>query len=321
MMGASFIGAMMDHIMEGMMIPKVQIERVVGPILSMFLEDVLTETLRQDPLMSGRLTMICPEFPFKKDGSRQSTNIDWLMYNPDRRQLVFLELKTADSSVDLEQSAIYHARQTEVRRAGGSFLIEDLKELRDASGEHGKYSYIIDKKVAPNAAAIAACRDAVILYLVPRSAERKLQGHADKLLTFSMLSDSIPGPFAEEWKTIREHLCVLDESSKQVRNHKSDRPSQIGVTPNFAERVDFRSISELCRNRGDAVVVGFSGGTPALGRSSLPALQSRLFKWDHAQGGAGVKDPANWIRGSVFLRIIGELGVSLDSSSVSGEQV
>jgi hypothetical protein len=224
-------------------------------------------------------------------------------------------LKTSDSSVDLEQSAIYHAKQAAVRRAGGSFLIEDLKELRDASGEHGKYSYIIEKKMTPKAAEIAACRDAVILYLVPRSAERKLRGHTDKLLTFSMLSDSIPGPFAEEWSTIRQRLCALDESSKQVRNHQSDGASRAGATANFAERVDFRSIIELCRNRGDAVVVGFAGGIPALGRSSLRSLQNRLFKWDRAKGGTGTKVPTNWIRGSVFLRIVGERHVSLHSPS------
>jgi hypothetical protein len=142
---------------------------------------------------------------------------------------------------------------------------------------------------------------------VPRSAERKLRGHTDKLLTFSMLSDSIPGPFAEEWKTIHLRLCALDESSKQVRNHQSDGASRAGATLNFAERVDFRSVVELCRNRGDAVVVGFSGGTAALGLSSLSSLESRLFKWDHAQGGTGTKDRANWIRGSVFLTIVGEL--------------
>ncbi len=319
-MDASFIGAMMDHIMEGMMVPKVQIERAVGPILGMFLEDVLTETLRDDARVSGRFSMICPEFPFKKEDNRQSTNVDWLMCNLDRRQLVFLELKTSDSSVDLEQSAIYHAKQAAVRRVGGSFLIEDLKELRDVSGEHGKYSYLIEKKVGPKAAAIAACRDAVILYLVPRSAEAKIRGHTDRLLTFSMLSDSIPGPFAEEWKAIRLRLCMLDESSKQVRNHRSDGASGTGSALNFAARVDFRSVVELCRNRGDAVIVGFSGGTAALGRSSLQSLERRLFKWDHAHGGTGTKDPANWIRGSVFLKIIGELMESTTAVSSAPPQ-
>jgi hypothetical protein len=308
MMGASFIGAMMDHILEGMMIPKVQIERVVGPILSMFLEDVLTETLRGDSLTSGRFAMICPEFPFKKDGSRQSTNIDWLMYNLDRRQLVFLELKTSDSSVDLEQSAIYHAKQTAVRHAGGSFLIEDLKELRDASGEHGKYSYIIEKKVTPRAAEIAGCRDAVILYLAPRSAERKLQGHADKLLTFSMLSDSIPGPFAEEWSTIHPRLCALDESSKQVRNQRSKAASAPVPMPqrqaNWQGTLNFPAMFDLCRQRGDEVVIGFTGGKEAFIGKRLFELQNRpSYKWDLAENMAR-KKWSDWLLGTEVIKML-----------------
>jgi len=78
-MGNSFAEALMTHIMEATMIPKVQVERVVGPILSMFIGDVLTATLRDDSRLSGDIKLIAPEFPLKKEGNRQSTNIDWLM--------------------------------------------------------------------------------------------------------------------------------------------------------------------------------------------------------------------------------------------------
>jgi hypothetical protein len=128
-MRASFIETLMSHIMEGAMIPKVQIERAVGPILGMFLEDVLTETFREDPDYCGSLAMICPEFPLKKTGNRQSTNIDWLMYNKERRQLLFIELKTSDTSIEDDQNAIYYANQEAILSQGGSFLIEDLEQL------------------------------------------------------------------------------------------------------------------------------------------------------------------------------------------------
>src|SRR6476659_2192899 len=110
-MSKSFAETLMDHIMEGVMIPKVQTERAVGPILSMFLAEVLTLTLRDDPVLSGPLTLICPEFPLKKPENNASTNVDWLMLNQSRNQLLFVELKTSDTSVDLEQSAIYHLKQ------------------------------------------------------------------------------------------------------------------------------------------------------------------------------------------------------------------
>ena len=104
----------MQHILEGTMIPKVQIERAVGPILSMFLADVLTETFKEDLELSGPIEMVCPEFPFKKPDNKQSTNIDWLLFNPERCQLIFLELKTADGSVGAKQSALYQGKRQAV---------------------------------------------------------------------------------------------------------------------------------------------------------------------------------------------------------------
>jgi hypothetical protein len=142
-MNASFVETLMDHIMEGRMIPKVQIERAVGPILSMFLDDVLTETLRDDPDLSGPIAMICPEFPLKKPGNRQSTNIDWLMYNTVRRQLLLVELKTSEHSVDADQSTIYQVNKG--CQSWWLILIEDLEQVKGASAEHGKYLYIVEK--------------------------------------------------------------------------------------------------------------------------------------------------------------------------------
>jgi hypothetical protein len=310
-MHASFVECLMDHIMEGRMIPKVQIERAVGPIMSMFLEDVLTETLRDDPDLSGPIAMICPEFPLKKLGNSQSTNIDWLMYNTVRRQLLLVELKTSDTSVDADQNAIYHIKQKAINSEGGSFLIEDLEQLKGASKEYGKYMYILGK-VSQYKNKISECHDAKIIYLVPKSAECKVQGHADKVLTFGMLSNSITGSFAQEWTIIRSHLCLLDESSQRVRNRqsalvKTDRAVNLADrVVNFADRSDFRSIVELCKKMGDAVVVGFSGGENALASRDITSLEKRKYKWDHAIGGTGIKNSSNWIRGSVFSRIINE---------------
>ena len=57
---------------------------------------------------------------------------------------------------------------------------------------------------------------------------------------------------------------------------------------------------------GDAIVVGFSGGEEALASRDISSLEDRKYKWDHAIGGTGIKDSRNWIRGSVFSRIIKE---------------
>jgi len=52
------------------------------------------------------------------------------------------------------------------------------------------------------------------------------------------------------------------------------------------------------------VIIGFSGGDNALANRDISSLEKRKFKWDYTVGGTGIKDPHNWIRGSVFSRII-----------------
>ena len=303
-MCALFVEALMDHIMEGVMIPKVQIERAVGPILSMFLADVLTETLRDDPALSGSIVMICPEFPLKKADNKQSTNIDWLMYNKERQQLLFVELKTSDTSFDSGQNVIYRAKQDAVRGEGGSFLMEDLEQMTNASTEAGKYRYILEKRLSLFKTEITACRDAKIIYLIPKSAQHKVRDLADKVFSFGMLSNTITGSFAEEWSVIRSHLCVLDNSSRRSRNQQLiSVPVDIRAA-NFADSFDYLSIVELCKKLGDAVVVGFTGGVAGLASQDLASLERRKYKWDNVVGGIGNKILSNWIPGSVFSEII-----------------
>jgi 5-methylcytosine-specific restriction protein A len=65
-MCASFVQTLMERIIEGAMIPKVQTERELGPILDVFLDEIVTEAFRDDSRLSGPITTICREFPFKK---------------------------------------------------------------------------------------------------------------------------------------------------------------------------------------------------------------------------------------------------------------
>ena len=306
-MEASFVAHMMAHIMEGLMIPKVQIERAVGPILGIFLEAVLTEALKDDPELSGPLRMVCAEFPLRKPHNLQSTNVDWLLYNPERSQLVFVELKTSDTSVDEEQAAVYQAKKDMVRQEGGAFLIEDLKQLRDISSERGKYDYVLENKVLPLEEEVSDCTDARVIYLVPEPARAKVEKRADKVLSFSMLPESIAGPFALEWSVIRSALCLCDSSSKKSRNQKSGLDSTNQEATNYAGREDFQSIVARCKVDGDHVVVGFDGGAQALRASELQYLESRPYKWDKATDGVGAKVGSNWISGSLFLAVLDEV--------------
>lgn len=303
-MANTFIDTLMMHIMESRLIPKVQVERAVGPILSLFMADVLTATFVQDPYLSCKIEMICPEFPFKKPDNNQSTNIDWLMVNQDRKQLLFVELKTSDTSVNTHQTAIYRATQTAIRNKGGNILIQDLETIRDASSEYGKYQYILENKVRPHRHIIDNCRDARIIYLVPQSTTSKISPHADFVLTFSRLSPTHAGPYLKEWHIIHGYLGSLDSSSRQSRNRPFSNQLEGPATINFADRCSFDEIMTLCEEYGNQILVGFIGGGKQLTARDLVFLRTRQFKWDKAIGGSGKKDNRNWIRGQTFYRLM-----------------
>lgn len=309
-MQKKFIESLMDHIMEATMIPKAQVERAVGPILSMFLAQVLTETLANDPNLSGSIAMVCPEFPLKKAHNRQSTNIDWLMLNKNRRMLLFVELKTSDTSVNPGQNAIYHECIRQVKAQGGGFLVQDVETLRDASTESGKYQYLLEERIAPYRDQITVCRTAGLVYLVPKSAQHRVQEHADCVLTFSELSATIPGDYAHAWTVIHDRLSQLDQISRPSRNrqYQQAQSAQAAHTQtgriNYKDKLSLHDMINLCNARGDAIVVGFSGGQTALENSSMAYLEQREFKWDEVKGGSGVKNARNWIPGKTFVRVM-----------------
>ena len=309
-MDMTFVDALMHSIIEFTMIPKVQVERVVGPILSIFIEDVLTATFQYDSDFSGVIKMISPEFPLKKEINNKSTNLDWLMYNIDRDQLLLVELKTSDSSINLDQLEIYKSVQETVQKIGGSFLLEDLEIIRGSSGESGKYQYMIENKVSSFRNKISNCRSALIIYIVPQSMEYKIRDRADKVLTFGMLSSSVSGVFAKEWQVIHEHLCKLDTLSKKSRNSgiSKSRPCSNRTNSSQSKRwqgtLKFDGMVDLCLKHGNDIIIGFTGGKDEFTRCKLTDLKNRShYKWDYAKNMGG-KKYSDWLAGSTVIEIL-----------------
>lgn len=301
-----FIGQLMAHILEGSQIPKVQVERAVGPILGFFLADVLSATLCNDERLSGQYRVLCPEFPLLKPVSLQSSNIDWLLYNETRQELVFLELKTANRSFSADQAVVYLQKKLQVMDQGAGFLADDLKKIEAASSEKDKYAFVqqmLAARFPGGIEAMSGCRSAQVIYLVP--APLKLEAphlhRMDKVLAFSDLADDIESPFAQEWKAICHALRQLDASTqplvlKSVPNS--------GAPENYRGRADFGRIQALCREHGGKMVVGFMGGESALREATTDYLQGRTYKLDFVEGGQGYKLQANWISGDRFLETL-----------------
>lgn len=304
-MNKGFLSHLMAHLLEGSQIPKVQVERSVGPVLGFFLAEVLTATLKDDEALSGRYRMLCPEFPLAKGNSLQSTNIDFLLYNEDRQALVFLELKTAGSSFSPDQAVSYLENKLKVLDHGAAYLVSDLERIKTASSEPQKYAAVqqmLETRFPGGMGAMAQCRQMHVIYLVPAQLKER-DPHLkrmDKALSFGELAMDIDGPFAEEWATIGQTLQQLDNN---VKPNPSSTISDSGHL-NYQDRVDFEVIKALCSERGAQIVVGFTGGEAALRQSDLKQLRQRAFKWDVAEGGQGNKQALNWVAGNRFIDIV-----------------
>ena len=318
-MPASFVEELMAHIMQGTLVPKVQIERVVGPILGMFLPAVLTEVLKDDPVLSGRLTMVCAEFPFKKDGNLQSDNIDWLLLNEDRDQVVFVELKTAGTSLRMGQCKLYEEKRRAVGEQGAGFLVEDFKLLKGASAQGHKYEYVLQHDVLPLAEKISRCGEAKILFLVPGALVKKASAHADRALCFSDLPTAIDTDFKDEWGVIREYLRRLDQDPKSGAPAKPVSVKPGGVV-NYRWWEDLDDTLARCMKQGDTVVVGYEGGgASALARARWQDVEVRRFKCDLTVDGIPPKNLRNWMSGSTFVRAIQGLKSRHPSGAVASD--
>lgn len=192
----SFIDALMKQIMGLVMIPKFQVERAIGPILGIFITELLSKSL------GNRLVMVCPEFPLRKDSdSYQTTNIDWLLYSSTLEQLVFVELKTTDTTFDPAQARTYLRAIQRVKEGQWPLLVKDVEEIGYKSLERGKY-----KEVLSLLEPCAKCKDARLVYLTPKVMKDAECGRFDpsiKWLCFEELEATLTSDYASEWAVIR----------------------------------------------------------------------------------------------------------------------
>ncbi len=205
----TFLEKLMEVIVdEGINTPKAQVERYLSPILAIFLPDIFSQKFGK------KYTMIAPEFPIRKgrienDGTNQSTNIDYLMFNETDKKFAFIELKTDSRSFKKSQLDIYNKLQDisdKKEYIFGQMLFDDLKEIHKASAQKGKYENFI--KTVWDEDKYNTINDMEIIYLLP--AKIKLQNL--NALSFNDLPSVITSEYAKEWNIIREKLLMLDNN-------------------------------------------------------------------------------------------------------------
>ncbi len=290
-----FFRALMKHIMKGVNVPKFQVERVIGPILGMFIEDVMSSLLKE------KVITLSAEFPIRKfaeahqEQNNQSTNIDWLMYGKKSNSLIFVELKTTDAAFRSVQASLYKSLQGKIKKDCASFLLKDIEAITQASKESGKYKNITARiaKAKINFAEINSSR---IIYLLPEAAKIKISPDGKAGIEFYsfgglQLKESMKNPFREHWKVLHSSLRKLDKITQVSRNE----PLRRGAT-----------FDDICsESKCKPIYVGFVGGLSKLRSSNLSGLKKRKYKWDtHLDG---IKQTKNWVAGSDFLAALAEI--------------
>ena len=298
-----FFADLMQHLMAGTMIPKVQVERSLGPIIGFFLADALSANLQED------IVMLCPEFPIRKEGNNQSTNIDWLMFSRTKQELLLVELKTTDTSFAAWQASIYEDLQNKIASTQSAvFLAEDLEDIADESLERGKYLNV--QKMTASGLGITEdairevfgrCKHARVIYLAPKASHPKQKWRDDWLwLSFEDLPQALGDhPHADQWPILRNSLISLDTLTRRQRN--GEDPSASGGK-NYAELLDFDEAVDRCRSAGASLVLGFVQWRKELPGMSLEQLRAKKYKMDSANTPAeGKKLARNWVPGDQFL--------------------
>lgn len=206
--------------------PKLQLERIVGPLLTPFIARVMTKTLESHCDLKGEYDLISAEFPLLKESPQQkdssqiekakyhSTNIDWLLLNRKTKQLLFLELKTTDEIPRADQMSVYYSWRYD--RGAGELLNNYTlicKNSKSKKYEHN-LSYVTQS--------LCKCKDDLTLvYILPAQTKTRLldrnDSRPDHALSFGDLNVPIDGKHSAAWAIIGKWLEKLDRDGSPSR--------------------------------------------------------------------------------------------------------
>ena len=308
----AFFKALVAHLMEGAMIPKVQVERSIGPVLGFFMPDVMTE------LLGKNVVMLSPEFPICKDDNKQSTNIDWLMLDLDTPQLLLVELKTTDTTFRASQATAYSALQKLITENSGAFLLDDLQGIQGNSKERGKYQNVCEQMQKACGVSsepelrdiLSKCFSTQVIYILPEVIRERASETPNtegwKWLSFEELAAVKPPewPFFAEWQLFGKKLEMLDTLDIRKRNAAFASPERM----KFEKPITFTQLVNKHKDAGTVKVIGFINWKNELMKASPESLGKRLYKVEDAANTKG-RVVRNWIPCDEFFRLIADKNV------------
>ena len=192
---SGFVYAALHRLVANKDLPKYQFERIIDGFLGMFLADIV-----QHVQTAQRVDLVAQEFPLKKPGTYQSTNMDYVLFRHDEEgragAWIFLELKTDTRSVRGVQDQIY---ADILDTAAMPALIDDVRSITERSSQPAKYEALRSRF---NGYPLG--REIEVMYLAPD--KHQLPGYEGRFtsLTFADLDAVEVEDYAGEWGVFKE---------------------------------------------------------------------------------------------------------------------
>lgn len=295
------LDATLESIFETAKFPKVQLERALGPILHRFIGPLVKKILN-----ASTVVVLAPEFPLKTDDSYQSFNIDWMLYLPDEKRLVLVELKTSASSYSPAQLVQYQKQQKTIQEhsAVGLKNFVDAVAVRSTSTE--KYAHLQQQL---HATGWEQAHTSTLIYLAPGPNQGVPECPAAAVGSCWKSFDSLPESLDDDalqadWRILLGRLKTIP--------HADRGPQSATDRENYAGRVSYADVVALAQAAPDSTVVGFTGGINALRKAvagDRGYITQRLYKYDRvpawgSHAAKGTKVWGNWITGRDFLATV-----------------
>ena len=211
-MGNDFLKRLLAELSDLNDVPKFQLERAISPLLGIFIKEII------DKIFNTNVSSPFPEFPLKKEKNKQSTNIDWLLFDEQSKTIFFVELKTDTFSYNVNQSKIYKGIKTKINNEGAAFLLTELNTIKVKSNRQEKYAVII-KKFPISEDNLKDYKILKIIYIAPLPPYNPNRYYYDKIILFQDLPNKLTTDFHSEWLQLKEFLEMITTQAYKIKRH------------------------------------------------------------------------------------------------------
>lgn len=201
----SFIESYIDLLIENSAIPKFQSERAISSLIELYISKIIRFLTKKE------YEFITIELPLPIDGTNQSTNIDYMLYNKNENCVLVVELKTERQGNDhhlVQQLINYQVFKNDKEISLKILGICDNKKrkrahLKKYENQKNRIKKIL--KSNPEWQIMYICPD----YMINNDLIKMETSHIDYKIGFSQLLEI---EIDNEWDVVKKYLRHLNSN-------------------------------------------------------------------------------------------------------------